>query len=194
MIGRSSCSLHNEGNILEGLRDGHIFYASQCVPENLVYDDKVVAFPITPPEIMMKAKKEAYLIFEPNFTKALDFHVAAARLHESHNSLITVFLLHQAAELTFRGILQSLNGYEKRTNEIKQLKKYVRRCAPQLCGIFAEDAEEDSRLLEVLDNAYNYARYGNDYQISEGDLAVLFKKVTLLLDTAKSIAHSILAN
>jgi hypothetical protein len=37
---RVNCSLHSEGNIIDGLRNGHIFYSLQCIPDNMIYDDE----------------------------------------------------------------------------------------------------------------------------------------------------------
>jgi len=56
---RVSCSLHNEGSVLEGLRNGHIFYSLNFIPENLVYDDKVLSYPVTSLEALQKMKQKA---------------------------------------------------------------------------------------------------------------------------------------
>lgn len=60
---RVNCSLHGEGSIIDGLRKGHIFYSLQCIPENLVYDGKVTAYPVTPPETLREMKSKAYKKF-----------------------------------------------------------------------------------------------------------------------------------
>lgn len=101
-------------------------------------------------------------------------------------------MLHQTAELTYRGILQSLNGYDKKTHEIRVLRKYARRCAPQLCSIFSDDSEGEKRILDILEGADSNSRYVDDYDIPEGDLNVLFEKIILLQDMAQKIAHSVL--
>lgn len=189
---RVSCSLHSEGNIIDGLRKGHVFYSLQCIPVNLIYDDKVTTYPVTSPEILREMKSKAYVKFEQNFANALDFHEGAVYLHENSASQLTGFMLHQAAELTYRGILQSLNGYDKKTHEIRVLKRYIRRCAPQLCNIFSDDSEEEKRILDILESAYSHSRYESDYKISKGDLNVLFEKVILLQDMAQKIVHTVL--
>jgi HEPN domain-containing protein len=132
------------------------------------------------------------LKFEHNFANALDFHECAAYLHENNSSRLTGFMLHQAVELTFRGILQSLNGYHKKTYEIRVLKKYARRCAPQLCRIFSDDSEGEKHILDILEGAYSNSRYVDDYDISEGHFNVLFEKVLLLQDMARKVVHSVL--
>jgi len=120
---RVSCSLHSEGNVLEGLRNGHIFYSLNCIPENLVYDDKTTKYPSTTPETLQKMKNRVQEKFAQAFEKSQHFYESAVSLHKSDPSQIIAFMLHQAAELTYRGILQSLNGYDKKTHEIRAFKK-----------------------------------------------------------------------
>jgi HEPN domain-containing protein len=184
---RVSCSLHGEGNVIEGLRNGHVFYSLNCIPENLVYDDKAAVYPSTTPEAMQELKQRVKEQFMLNFKKAVDFNESAAYLHENSPSHIIGFLLHQAVELTYRGILQSLNGCDKKTHEIRSLKKHIRRCAPQLNSIFPDDTDEEKRLLDILENAYLKARYDGQYNIPEDDLSKLFDKVIRIQETAKEI-------
>jgi HEPN domain-containing protein len=184
---RVSCSLHNESHLLEGLRNGHIFYSLNCIPENLVYDDKTVSYPVTTPEALLDMKKQVQEKFAKAFERALHFHESAFFLYQEHPSPIILFMLHQAVELTYRGILQSLNGYDKKTHEIRALKKHVRRCCPLLNTVFPDNTEEEKHLLNILENAYLNARYGEQSNIPEDDLVILFQKVELLHAIAKEI-------
>lgn len=184
---RVCCSLHNEGNLIEGLRNGHIFYSLHCIPENLVYDDKAVTYPAAMPTALQEMKSRILQQFTFTFKKALDFNKSAVYLYENAPSHIITFMLHQAVELTYRGILQCLNGYDKKTHEIRALKRHVRRCAPQLNSFFPDNTEEEKRLLDILENAYLKARYENEYILPEGDLPVLFERVTQLQEAATRI-------
>jgi HEPN domain-containing protein len=181
------CSLHNEGNLLEALEAGHIFYSMHCIPENLVYDDGKLTYPVTSPEALAEIKQQVRSGFKQYIQKALDFTETAAYMLEIRPSDIAIFLLHQAAELTYRGILKYLNGYDKKTHEIRALKKYVRRCAPQLCNAFTDDTPEESRLLDLLENSYLKSRYEQEYPASEKDLSTLFDKVKDLQEAAVHI-------
>ena len=184
---RVSCSLHSEDNVLEGLRNGHIFYSLNCIPENLVYDDKTTQYPTTTPEALQEAKNHVQAKFTQAFEKSQHFYESAVSLHKSHPSQIIAFMLHQATELTYRGILQSLNGYDKKTHEIRAFKKHVRRCAPLLNTVFPDNNEDEKRLLDILEKAYLSARYEDQYIISEDDLSRLFEKVKHLMDIAIEI-------
>ncbi|WPV65964.1 HEPN domain-containing protein [Chitinophaga sp. LS1] len=184
---RVSCSLHHESNLLGGLRNGHAFYSLNCIPENLVYDDKTVTYPITTPEALLDMKNRVQDQFMKAFEKALHFYESAVALYQKHPSAIVSFMLHQAVELTYRGILLSLNGYDKKTHEIRALKKHARRCSPLLNNVFPDNTEDEKHLLNVLENAYLNARYGEQYDIPDNELPLLFQKVELLQTTAKEI-------
>jgi len=180
-----SCSLHNEGSVLEGLRNGHIFYSLNFIKENLVYDDKVLEYPITPPEALQTMKQNALERFIDCYDKANGFYECALFMNENRSTSITIFHLHQAAEQIFRGILLSLNGYDKRTHEIRVLKKYVRRCAQPLNECLPDANDNDKRLLDILEKAYLRSRYEDNYVIDANDIAYLFDAVKQLLFSSK---------
>ena len=125
--------------------------------------------------------------FKQYIQKALDFSETAGYLVDRRPSDITLFLLHQAAELTYRGILNHLNGYDKKIHEIRALKKYIRRCAPESGGIFTDDTEEESRLLSLLESAYLKARYEQEFRPSKEGISNLFERVTTLQEAAVHI-------
>lgn len=178
------CSLHHEGSVLEGLRKGHIFYSFHCTMDNLVYDNKVLDYPVTSPEHLLPVKQNALQIFNGNFRKAQEFYSSAESLYQKNFSPLVVFMLHQAAELTYRAILQSLNGYDKKSHEIRVLAKCVRPRARKLHSILNADTPEDKHTIELLDRAYLSARYDEQYNIAEKDLETIFKKVKLLQEVA----------
>jgi HEPN domain-containing protein len=119
----------------------------------------------------------------------LDFYASAEALHQRKPARIIAFLLHQAVEFSYRGVLLSLNGYEKRTHEIHVLKKHTRRCAPQLGTIFSSNEQEEKRLTELLNSAYLSSRYDSHYEVSEIDLNIIFEKVKALQDVCKRLVE-----
>lgn len=189
---RVCCSLHSEGNLLENLRLGHIFYSLNCIPGNLIYDDETVKLPATTPQVIQEIKRISREKFTRIFDKALHFYESALSLHQNHPSQIIAFMLHQSIELTYRGMLQCLNGYDKKTHDIRSLKKYIRRCAPQMNTIFPDGKEEEKHLLDVLEASYLDSRYEHNYCISENDLDLLIEKARQLHISAKEIIEATL--
>lgn len=182
---RIACSLHKEGNVIEGLKNGHIFYSLNCIPENLVFDDKVLIYPVTSPDALKQMKQTAFEKFTGYYNKARDFYESATLLNQNRSGSIVLFMLHQAAELIYRGLLLSLNQYDKRTHEIRSLKKYARRCAWPLNEYLPDFTENDKRLLHILDNGYLRSRYEDNYPIDDTDLVELFERVKILLISSK---------
>ena len=183
---RLSCSLHNEGNVLEGLRNGHIFYSLNFIPANLVYDDNVLEYPVTSKEALQTMKQQTLEKFIGYHAKAIDFYESALSLNKNRSTSITLFMLHQATELIFRGILVSLNGYDKKTHEIQALKKYIRRCAQPLNKCLPDITESEKQSLDILNSAYLRARYEENYAIRDEDRAYLFEKIMELLSFSKT--------
>lgn len=181
-----TCSLHGEGNVVQGLRDGHIFYSLHFTPANLVYDNKTIEYPLTPPDVLQTIKQASLERFNRCYTKAIDFYEAAIFLWEKYASSIALFMLHQAAELVYRSILLCLHGCDKKTHEIRALKKYVIRCAHPLIDCFPGTNENDQHLVAILDAAYVCARYDDGYSIGNEDAVCLFEKVKTLLSSARS--------
>jgi HEPN domain-containing protein len=186
---RVTCSLHNEGVVLEALRNGHIFYSLHFTSENLIYNDKAINYPVPSTQAVQEMKQRAREKFLQHFERAEDFYTSAEFLYQKRTGKIIAFLLHQAAEFSYRGVLLSLNGYDKRTHEIHSLKRHSRRCAPQLNTIFSSDAEEEKRLTELLNNAYLESRYDSNYEVNENDLNIIFEKVKVLQNTCKELVE-----
>lgn len=133
---RRVCSQHNEGSVLDALSNGDIFYSLNFVDENLIYDDKAITYPQPSFEALEGIKQRARETFFQHFERAEHFYACAEYLHQFGPGKIISFLLHQATEFCYRGVLISLNGYDKRRHNLYSLKKHIRRCAPQLSIIF----------------------------------------------------------
>jgi HEPN domain-containing protein len=189
---RVSCSLHQYSHAKEGLQKGYVFYSLALQPQNLIYDSKELELPQVPAEALEKLKKESMGTFEGYHKRAKQFLQCATELHEQLSPLVA-FMLQQTAELTLRGVLLSLNGYDKKTHELPCLLKHLRRCAPPLQDVFPADTEEEKQLLQTLENAYVASRYQLDFSLPEEKLQLLFSRVTHLLQSATQIVNNVLS-
>lgn len=181
------CSLHNEGNILQQLQEGHIFYSMNLTAENLVYDNGVKTYPLPSQEQIIQLKQQARELFSREFSKASAFYEAALFLIQKNHHPLIAFYLQQAIEATFRGILKALNGCHKRTHELRVLIKQCRRCAPELQTVFS--SEEDQRLIALLDTAYLDARYTDGFKVDSPDIETIVKKTEQLQTMALQLVE-----
>jgi len=190
---RVCCSLHSACRVKESIQKGHIFYSMNCISENLVYDDKGLILPSTTPEALGNMKSQIKEKFTPGFEKAVSFYKSALHLHQNNSSPIVAFYLHQATEFTYRAILQSLNGFYKKTHVIRSLKTLARRCAPQLNAILPDNTRKESHLLDALETGYLNARYDNQYNADDNDLLILFERVKRVQEVAQDMVEQAIA-
>ncbi len=186
-----SCSLHQEGNTKDALKKGHLFYTLAFQKEALIYNSGETVLPEVSPEALLAAKNHLQMIFANYHNKATRFYEMAGILLQKQDHL-ALFMLQQATEMIFRGMLLALNGYDKKTHELRSLKKHLHRCAPQLLEIFPDNTLEEQRLLTVLEEAYLQARYGQDFSCNEEDAVLLQERVSALLETAIQIKEKVL--
>ncbi|WP_339878580.1 HEPN domain-containing protein [uncultured Algoriphagus sp.] len=67
-----------------------------------------------------------------------------------------IILMHEAAELSLRTILQAWEMIEKKTHEIRVLLRYAGKYIPELTRLF--QSEEEIILLNLLDKSYSPSR------------------------------------
>lgn len=185
------CSLHNEGNVREALKAGHPFYTLALQKENRVYDSGEIELPCVTAEAFLALKSNLLQTFNSYDQKAKQFHHSATLLLQQ-GAPLALFMLQQAAELIMRGLLVSCNGYDKKTHELRSLKKHLRRCAPQLHTVFPDNTEEETRLLSLLESAYLGARYTPGFTCNEPDARCLHQRVDTLLQTAALVKDALL--
>jgi HEPN domain-containing protein len=183
-------SLHSAGRVREALSEGHVFYSLNCIPDNLLYDDKLMELPVITREELQKIKNDAQANFSLWLEKSHCFYESSVFLHQNHPSPLILFYLHQAVEMIYRGVLKSIICYDKKSHTIRNLQKLYGRFAKQLNIIFPDNTDEEKRLLEILEKGYLEARY-EAFAIDENDLLILFEKVKLLLSTANEIVEKI---
>ena len=180
-----TCSLHRADAVRTALAQGHIFYSLSCTPAKLVYScGRASPLPLTPKQHFQALGERARKVFEPHYSRARAFLDAA---RHSEDAAIQSFLLHQAAELTYRAILLSLLEKEPHTHSIKALIKHSRRCAPQLNTVFPRDTAEEKQLVHLLEEAYLKSRYTPDFSLDAATLELLFERVGHLQALARQV-------
>lgn len=180
-----TCTIHNYGLLNAQLSEGHIFYTQSCVEANLIYrKDTAEVFNMPSASTLALAYERAALLFNSGFQKAISFYEGAQYYFERHVLEMTMFMLHQASELTYRCLLNVLRGRDLKCHSPAVLRKHIKRFAPAVIGIFSEIEEEELYYLQLLEDAYIQARYQLDYSVEFETVAFLKDKVGLLMDKA----------
>lgn len=174
-----SCTLFKSVFFHKMITEGHIYFSLACDDESLLYNNGSKPIPKlrldSRPEKIEKTKHDFYA----GLTKAKTFY-AAAESYRNENVLMSVFMLHQAAELCLRILNRSLTSQDKTTHSLKALLKFSLRLTTKLFLLMDNGSAEDERLLTVFEGAYLGYRYSEKYSIELNDLNVLFDKVKAL--------------
>ncbi|OJV16105.1 HEPN domain-containing protein [Dyadobacter sp. 50-39] len=179
------CSVHKLSDILQALTSGQVYFALACTAENLVYQRSATPLPKTPPETLSQLIEKSRHAFAAGISKARKFFEGAQYYQQVNEQALSMFMLQQAAETTFRSIAIALHGSERRTHSIRSLKRFNHRLAPQLNDVFPDNTAQEGQLLTLLEDAYVRARYDYSYQIENVDMETLFARVFCLLDLAE---------
>lgn len=174
-------------DLFKRMAAGHIYFSRVCRSDNLLYDDGTHPLPvpdtISVDGIIARSEKD----FNNGLQRAKFFLEGAHLYSERKEKELAAFMLHQAAELTYRAISKSLTDHEVFSHDLNSLRRECRRCAPCIMRIFPGDGGEEKRLLSLLQKAYVNTRYKDNYEISECDLTTLLRRIERLHLAARNI-------
>ncbi|MDD3674786.1 MAG: HEPN domain-containing protein [Novosphingobium sp.] len=97
------------------------------------------------------------------------------------------FLLHQATERLYNGVLLVLTLYSPKSHRLVFLRSLAERAAPRLIEAWPRENRFARRCFTLLDRAYVQARYSHAYEITPEELAWLVERVTVLLSITAAI-------
>ncbi len=179
-------SLYKTSAMRHRLLNGHPFYSRACTPAHLVYNTGAEELPVTSAERLAAVEAYAKLIFCIHLSKATCFLQSARAALSAKDHSHTLFMLHQCAELALKAVIIAFTGQQVKTHSIPNLLQYVRRFASVL-QVFNAGNTNNIRLLQLLNSAYNEARYNVAFTVSAADTKALMKKVELLHRLAEQL-------
>ena len=183
-----TCTVHNYGLLNAQLSNGHLFYTSACVAENLIYRKNTEeAFRAPSEETIALMQEKSAILFNTSLQKAVSFYDGAQYYLDSNSLEMAMFMLHQACELTYRCLLNVLKGKDLKCHSPAVLRKHVKRFAPEVIGVFSEFEEEELYYLQLLEDAYTKSRYELNYMVEKESLNFLNEKVGLLQEKTMMI-------
>ena len=170
--------------LVKGHLFAHIVHASNC----LVYDagNTALAEPgvYSIPDLYQRGQKE----FKDWFAKAVEFMIGVEVYRVRKQYPVAVFMLHQATELAFMASLRLTTGFRVATHNLDKMLRY----AVPFCGdefnIFPRNNDKERRLFKLLQKAYIYGRYKDDFVVEEKDLLLIKERVEQLLSAAQQIS------
>ena len=100
------------------------------------------------------------------------------------------FLLHQATERLYHGVLLVLTLYSPKSHKLNFLRSQAERLVPALIDAWPRESRADKRAWELLRRAYVDARYSPHYRISAEELAWLSERIGVLQALVKQVCEA----
>ncbi|KYP13381.1 HEPN domain-containing protein [Flavihumibacter sp. CACIAM 22H1] len=187
------CSFYAECRVVEGLKRGELFFTLNFQKEKLVFDSYSMEYTEADAVQISLLKAQQLALFYRAIRKSYEFYQSALLLGQRNISPICCFFLHQAIELCLRAIIQHLGGYEKRTHQLRALKKQVIRVAPEMISCLSEESAIAKQRIDVLEAAYLNARYSYEFSLPIKLLGELIEEVEQTLLKARELMQAKLA-
>lgn len=177
--------VHTMEEVNAALRNGSAFFSAICKKGALLYDRNSVPF-ISPgpgkPTSQRIEKREAFWNKWHNLAQGFLQGAAFYQSIKSYN--LAVYMLCQAVQHGYRGVLRVMVGYHVSGQSLRRLFRLVDAVVPHLS--MPRLTPIDSQLLDILLKGHDEARYDDSFEVSEAQVAALADSVTRLVDTANT--------
>jgi len=182
-----SIIVHSVACVNRRLRKGQYFFSDIKKEGILLVDSQKYqldeAKELSPAERKKLAQEDFDYYFRrvDSFLKIVDFCMNDNELNNA------AFLLHQAAERLYNGILLVFTHYKPKTHDMEILRKLTYSVSNELLPVFPLDTPENRHLFKLLRKAYIEARYKRNYSITKDELTQLIKHVADLREVGQRI-------
>lgn len=169
--------VHSLHEVNDGLSHGRVFFMEVAKDGVAIYeaDDSDLATPKPKsPQQALDAARDYFEEWLPNaagFLKVYKFCMSEGDWKRA------AFLLHQATESLYQGLLLTLTLYTPYNHNIAFLRSLAEGLDRRLYGIWPEATHRERAMFQKLKEAYTKARYSKHYRISEEELAWLGERV-----------------
>ncbi len=125
--------------------------------------------------------------FEDWFESAEGFYNGYLDAMKRKNYKLAAFLLHQAAEHSYKAVLLVFTNYIPNEHWLIVLSDLVVAENSSFADLFPHETKEEQNRFNLLDYAYISARYTPRYRISKEDLEILAVYVKKLVHLAEKV-------
>jgi HEPN domain-containing protein len=180
--------VHSLGDVNEKLRLGRYFFTDILRDGITLFEEG--GFPFVAPAALSpgEAVTETSSYYEKWLKGAKNLLTLArdARARDMLNE--AAFLLHQAAEKAYHGLILTLTLYSAKTHRLNLLRDRAEDLDSRLVGIWPRTNKFERQGFDLIRRAYVEARYSPHYEISEEHLAWLEQRVAALHSIVERIA------
>lgn len=169
--------VHSLHEVNDGLAHGRVFFMEVAKDGIALYEadgsELATPKPKTPQQALDTAREyfEEWLPNAAGFLKVYHFCMTEGDWKRA------AFLLHQATESLYQGLLLTMTYYTPYNHNIAFLRSLAEGLDRRLYGVWPENAHRERAMFQKLKEAYTKARYSKHYKISEEELTWLGARV-----------------
>ncbi|ALJ04482.1 hypothetical protein APS56_04705 [Pseudalgibacter alginicilyticus] len=164
------------------LQQGNLYFVNNCHKNNLVYktlqDTLIWNYPSQDSNKLVEKIKQD---FKRDMSRVKSFKKGICYFRTQNHLSQSAFMMHQAFEQGYRILEKFICGRIKICHSIKNHQNYVLKSVHKLESIFLVESDAETRMLDVLEDAYSSARYSHNYKITEKELDQLSQKLGLFI-------------
>tara|TARA_R110001583_G_scaffold25463_4_gene92080 strand:+ start:732 stop:1733 length:1002 start_codon:yes stop_codon:yes gene_type:complete len=165
---------------------GNLYFLNNCHEKDLVYktdnDNLLKTYnDLETNELTEKIKNR----FKRDMSRMKSFKKGFHYFKTQKSLAQSAFMVHQTFEQGYRILEGFIFGRVKICHSIKNHQTYVLKSLGKLDGTFQIESDSDSKLLDLLEDAYSSARYTNDYDITMNEIEQLSQKLGLFIKEIK---------
>ena len=188
-----SLIVHSLDDVNRQLRLGRPFFTDILRDGVLLRDEADQDFVTPEPLAPAAALAETQAYFEEWFDSAVGFREDAAGNQQKGRLKNSAFLLHQATERFYHGLLLVRSLHSPKTHSLNRLRALCEELDARLIEVWPSSGKFERRCYELLRAAYVKARYSPQYQIAPEELAWLMERVSRLQAVVETICQERIA-
>lgn len=180
--------VHSLDDVNEQLRLGRYFFADILRDGITLFEEPGSPFVHPEPLSAQDAYGETKAYADEWLRSGGTFSQLASTARSLNSPKEAAFLLHQAAEKFYHGLILALKLYSAKTHRLNLLRDRAEALDSRLIGIWPGSNKFERQGFDLIRRAYVEARYSKSYEISAEHLDWLESRVSALKDAAETIA------
>ncbi|NWE53267.1 HEPN domain-containing protein [Brevundimonas sp. P7753] len=186
--------VHSLDDVNQKLELGRYFFTDILRDGVVLFSEPGVSFAKPQPLSRITALSETQEYFDEWTESAAELIDLADTARSRGYSKKAAFLLHQATEALYIGLMLVLTLHSPKAHNLVHLRKLTEPLVPRLAEVWPHETKFEKRCFELLRAAYVKARYSKHYKITDEELAYLTQRIAFLRDIVREACEVRLTN
>lgn len=183
--------VHSQSEVDDALERGRPFFIDILSDGICVYEAEEAPISAEPRPLSSSAElQEAKLHAELEAGVAGSFLRSAGHAVDDQDLNLAAFLLHQAAEHLYNGLVLTLTLYTPKSHNLVRLRNLAEQLDPALSEVWPTGSKFQKRCFELLRQAYVKARYSQHYRVTVAEITWMRERIQDLQERVKALCET----